>query len=49
MEPMVSICCAAYNHAPYIAEALESFLARALTAAAGLGATAVQAEGEEDG
>ena len=30
-------------------DALESFLARALTAAAGLGATAVQAEGEEDG
>ena len=26
MEPMVSICCAAFNHAPYIAEALESFL-----------------------
>ena len=30
-------------------DALESFLARAMTAAAGLGATAVQAEGEEDG
>ena len=30
-------------------DALESFRARALTAAAGLGATAVQAEGEEDG
>lgn len=30
-------------------DALESFLARALTAAAGLGATAVQVEGEEDG
>lgn len=28
MEPMVSICCAAYNHAPYIAEALDSFLAQ---------------------
>ena len=28
MEPMVSICCAAYNHAPYIAQALESFLAQ---------------------
>ena len=28
MEPMVSICCAAFNHAPYIAEALESFLAQ---------------------
>lgn len=25
---MVSICCAAYNHAPYIAQALESFLAQ---------------------
>ena len=30
-------------------DALESFLARALTAAAGFGAAAVQAEGEEDG
>lgn len=30
-------------------DALESFLARAMTAAAGLGATAVQAEDEEDG
>lgn len=30
-------------------DALESFLARAMTAAAGLGAAAVQAEGEEDG
>ena len=28
MEPMVSICCAAYNHAPYIAQALDSFLAQ---------------------
>ena len=28
MEPMVSVCCAAYNHAPYIAQALESFLAQ---------------------
>ena len=28
MEPMVSICCAAYNHAPYIAQTLESFLAQ---------------------
>lgn len=28
MEPMVSVCCAAYNHAPYIAQALDSFLAQ---------------------
>ena len=30
-------------------DALESFLARAMTAAAGYGAASVQAEGEEDG
>lgn len=28
MEPMVSICCAAYNHAPYIARALDGFLSQ---------------------
>lgn len=28
MEPLVSICCATYNHAPYLAAALESFLAQ---------------------
>lgn len=28
MQPTVSICCAAYNQAPYIAQALDSFLAQ---------------------
>ncbi len=28
MEPMVSICCAVYNHASYIAQALDSFLSQ---------------------
>lgn len=28
MKPMVSICCAAFNHAAYIAQALDSFLAQ---------------------
>lgn len=28
MEPMVSVCCATYNHAPYIAQTLDSFLSQ---------------------
>lgn len=28
MKPMVSICCATYNHAPYLAQTLEGFLAQ---------------------
>lgn len=30
-NPMVSICCITYNHGPYIAEALESFLTQKTT------------------
>lgn len=29
MEPLVSICCTTYNHARYLAQALDSFLAQA--------------------
>lgn len=28
MQPLVSICCITYNHAPYISETLESFLSQ---------------------
>ena len=28
MQPLVSICCTAYNHEKYIAQALDSFLAQ---------------------
>lgn len=31
MKPLVSICCIAYNHAPYISETLEGFLSQQTT------------------